>query len=257
MIGQHKHYKMVPHCSTTTKNSHLRSRAIAPLCGGDGIKNLNSNIVCSLGFWCKTSSGDNVFTTAGHCLIGTEGPWYHKPWSLAGSPNYGDFIGYKINAVNQPDDFGYISIAGTNVLPTYFIQNSDDTAFPFLKIKGNTDSGVGALVCRSGISSHVACGYIVLTGQTIRDGQTGETVSNVNVISITDADAAPQQGDSGGAYFEFKSEGNDVNAVGTHIGSSCLQYPGSPACAPMNVALMQPLSHTLALYNLRLIVAPQ
>ncbi|RHZ75699.1 hypothetical protein Glove_212g218 [Diversispora epigaea] len=237
--------------NNTTKNTRQHSRDNTNLFGGDGIKNINNNIICSLGFWCKASSGDNVFTTAGHCLVNKEGPWYSKPWSSSGSPNVGDLIGDRVNAVNQPDDFGYISIA-QNVIPTYFIQNSDDTLFPLLKIKGWIDAGVGTFICRSGFTTHVACGELIATGQTISDPTTGLTLSNLDVIRYFYI--APQQGDSGGPHFTF--EIHDVNAVGTQIGSACYRYPGIPACSPINVALMQPLTRTLPLYNLELFIAP-
>ncbi|RHZ75587.1 hypothetical protein Glove_212g200 [Diversispora epigaea] len=238
--------------NTITKNTHLHSRDQVLLSGGDGIRNLDSYVLCSLGFWCKTSSGDNVLTTAGHCLVNSEGPWYHKPWNLKGTPNYGNLIGYKISAVNQPTDFGYISIAGLNVLPSFYIQNSDDPVYPLLKIKGRVDAGVGAFICRSGFNTHFGCGSVVLTGQTLKEEQTGEILSNLDAVVFLNP---PQEGDSGGPYFAFESDSSvNVKAVGTHVGRSCIQYSGSPICTPTNVAVMHPLSYTLPLYDLRLVV---
>ncbi|CAG8597033.1 1187_t:CDS:2 [Diversispora eburnea] len=57
---------------------------------------------------------------------------------------------------------------------------------------------------------------------------------------------APQSDDFGGTYFAFGHNG-DLDAVGTHIGN-----------APINVALMLPLTCTLPLYNLQIVVdSPQ
>ncbi|RHZ58320.1 hypothetical protein Glove_374g37 [Diversispora epigaea] len=191
------------------------------------------------------SSGGNVFITAEHCLFNIDGPWFHKSWESRDSNTFGNSIGSRIFAKDNHPDIGYIDLGG-NVQPTYNIQNSDDTEFPLLKITGWGIAGVGAFICRSSFT-HIACGRILLTGQTVKIEETAGIVFNLDVISFSDT--APQMGDVGGAYFAFDNSHTDVDAVGIHVGSGCLQYPGYPPCTSTNVAFMEPIDRTLFSYD--------
>ncbi|KAF0451027.1 hypothetical protein F8M41_002075 [Gigaspora margarita] len=107
--------------------------------GGDGLLNMNSGPLCSVGFWAKSIDRE-VFSvvTAGHCY--KSGEWSYYPW---GSTNLsGILIGPMIFSMNDHYDFGIISLEYENVVPTFSIRNDDATRYKELNIT-DFDSNFG------------------------------------------------------------------------------------------------------------------
>jgi streptogrisin C len=147
--------------------------------GGDEINFAN----CSAGFNLRNpSTGQGFLLTAGHCTASGQsnygqGGYYFGPTLSSFFPTYDD-------ALIRNDSGGYW-IQGPWV--DYNPSNGG-----YINVSGYSDSPVGTLVCKAGITTKWTCGYIRVKDEAVAYAQG-------TVYGMTRHSACVEPGDSGGA----------------------------------------------------------
>ncbi|KAF0553922.1 S1 family peptidase [Gigaspora margarita] len=168
------------------------------LCG-EGLHRFEISYSCSAGFLANfiDNPNFNYIVTAGHCYNRDTGNnFYHYPW---GSKYTTYFIGQMVYHSVQKYDFGLIEIRGTHTDPIPMIRNLDSSRYRQLHIHDTTQvSSHGVHLCKSGLFTHVTCGYV-----RAFDGICIDRRGFMTDLIITDMHS--YHGDSGGpVYFILK-----------------------------------------------------
>ena len=138
---------------------------------------------CSAGFNLRNpSTGQGFLLTAGHCVS-------------AGSAVYGQggtFFGATLESFFPTFDDAIIRADN----PGYWFQgpwvDTNPSNGGYINVSGYSDSAVGTLMCKSGITTKWTCGYIRVKDETV-------VYSAGAVYGMTRHSACVEPGDSGGA----------------------------------------------------------
>jgi streptogrisin C len=138
---------------------------------------------CSAGFNLRNpSTGQGYLLTAGHCVS-------------AGGSTYGqgsNFFGTVLESFFPTFDDAIIRADN----PGYWIQgpwvDTNPSNGGYINVSGYSDSAVGTLMCKSGITTKWTCGYIRVKDETV-------VYSAGAVYGMTRHSACVEPGDSGGA----------------------------------------------------------
>lgn len=149
--------------------------------GGDAINGAS----CSAGFNLRNrSTGQGYLLTAGHC-------------TSTNQANYGqdgNFLGYTVSSWFP----GYDDALIRNDNPGYWIQgpwvDTNPSNGGFINVSGYSDSPVGTVVCKSGITTRWTCGSITVKDETVQYNGVASPV-----YGLTRHSACVEPGDSGGA----------------------------------------------------------
>lgn len=152
--------------------------------GGDVTSNK-----CSAGFNLRNpSTGQGYLLSAGHC------------WSV--NETVTGQGGHVFGTVVEKwfPTFDDALIKKTN---SYWTQgpwvDTNPSNGGFVNVYGYSDAPVGTLICKSGITTKLTCGYITAKDQTV-------TFDGVNTVyGLTRHDACVEKGDSGGANYQLAS----------------------------------------------------
>lgn len=194
--------------------------------GGDEINGAS----CSAGFNLRNpSTGQGYLLTAGHC-------------TSTGQANYGQggvFFGYTVSSWFPTFDDALIR----NDNPGYWIQGSWVDYNPsnggVINVSGYSDSPVGTVMCKSGITTKWTCGYITAKDETV-------TYPQGTVYGLTRHSACVEPGDSGGANVAALSvwSPEGVTSGASLLFGNCLSKFGLT-----NVSWYFPIADSLAYYG--------
>ncbi|MFL6126660.1 S1 family peptidase [Actinophytocola sp.] len=196
--------------------------------GGDEINGAS----CSAGFNLRNpSTGHGYLLTAGHCTSG-------------GQANYGQggvFFGYTLQSWFPTFDDALISADN----PGYWFQgpwvDTNPSNGGFINVSGYSDSPVGTVVCKSGITTKWTCGTITVKDETVQyNGVSGP------VYGLTRHSACVEPGDSGGANVAALSvwSPEGVTSGASLLFNRCLSTYGLT-----NVSWYFPIADSLAFYG--------
>jgi streptogrisin C len=176
---------------------------------------INNSARCSIGF--SVTVG---FVTAGHCgQAGSRTTGFNQ--QAQGTTTASVFPG---NA-----DMGFVTVNG-NWDPKPVVNDFRGNELP---VAGNTESPVGAAVCRSGSTTGTFCGTILAKNQTVNYPEGA-------VTGLTRTNVCAEGGDSGGPWL------SGDQAQGVTSG-------GSGDCTRGGETFFQPINEILATNNLTLV----
>ena len=193
---------------------------------GGNAYNMSNGFTCSIGF-SVTRGATKGFVTAGHC--GAAG---------VGITIGGVSVGTMQARSFPTNDYAWANVRSTDTL-FGTVNRYNGTTVP---VRGRTESGLGAAVCRSGQSSGWRCGTITSLSVTVNYPQGA-------VFGLRQSSACTTQGDSGGSWLA----GNQAQGVT----SGGQLNGGSPAsnCGFANpVTYYQRLNPILSAYGLTLVL---
>jgi streptogrisin C len=184
------------------------------------------NATCSTGFSVSRIAAPSVvgYVTAGHCGDPGETTFASAggAWITQGVIRGSTFPGR---------DYAWIEVTDEWTPRPYARRTSNTLQI----IQGWQPAGIGATVCRSGITTGWRCGEITATNVTVNTN--GGTVTG-----LTRTSACAASGDSGGPYLTgWHGQGVHVASTGT--------------CSSGGTAYFQPLVPILDAYDLRLTTA--
>ncbi len=182
---------------------------------------------CSIGF-SVTRGATKGFATAGHC--GTAGT----------SVSIGGVAVGSVQASSFPtNDRAWASVRSIDTLVGAVNRyNGTNVA-----VRGSTESGVGAAICRSGYASGWRCGTITATNVTVN-------YSVGAVFGLRQSSACLTQGDSGGSWIV----GNQAQGVSSG-GQLAAGSPPLSNCTIANpVSYYQRINPILSAYGLSLVL---
>lgn len=178
---------------------------------------INNAARCSIGF-----SVQGGFVTAGHCgQVGSTTTGFNQ--QAQGTTRASVFPG---NA-----DMGFVEVNG-NWTPRAVVNDFRGNELP---VAGNTESPVGAAVCRSGSTTGTFCGTILAKNQTVNYPEGA-------VTGLTRTNVCAEGGDSGGPWL------SGDQAQGVTSG-------GSGDCTVGGETFFQPVNEILATNNLTLVTS--
>jgi streptogrisin C len=198
--------------------------------GGDEI-NFAS---CSAGFNLRNpSTGQGFLLTAGHC-------------TSTGQANYGQgsvFFGYTVSSWFPTFDDALIR----NDNPGYWVQGPWVDYNPsnggFINVSGYSDSPVGTIVCKAGITTKWTCGYITAKDEAV-------TYAQGTVYGMTRHSACVEPGDSGGANVAALSVWSPEGVTsGAQLYWDGSRYRCGSAFGVANVSWYFPIVDSLAYYG--------
>lgn len=204
-------------------------RPTADLYGGQQIE-MSNGYVCSAGFNAKTSAGDAILLTAGHC--GADEPTFSRD-------------GVEIGATRSYS-FPENDYAAVDVSSAWTQQGAVDTYDG--SYQEVTEAGLGAIgsaVCKSGRTTDWTCGEIESHDESVNYGN-GDIVSG-----LTQHTACVEQGDSGGANVSGSvAQGLTSGGMLYQQGQDlvCGEKVGQP-----NVGYFQPVEEALAANDAELV----
>jgi streptogrisin C len=203
----------------------------AALYGGQQV-NMSNGFVCSNGFNARTSSGQYILLTAGHCAEGN--PSFSRNGTLIGATRGYSFPGNDYASVNVNDP-GFWAPQ-----PAVDMYNGQARV-----VTGFSSAPVGSSLCKSGRTTGWTCGTIQAYNQTVNYGG-GDIVSGLVRHS-----ACVEQGDSGGSNMtgnlaQGLSSGGQLYQSGGRL--VCGQRVGQP-----NVSYYQPVGEALSAYGATLL----
>lgn len=196
--------------------------------GGDAI-NFSS---CSAGFNLRNNTtGQGYLLTAGHCTSTGQanygqGGYYFGPTVSSWFPGYDDALIRNDNA-------------GHWVQGPWVDYNPSNGGF--INVSGYSDSPVGTVVCKAGITTLWTCGYITAKDETVQyDGVASP------VYGLTRHSACVEPGDSGGANVAALSvwSPEGVTSGAQLIFGRCLSTWGFT-----NVSWYFPIADSLSYYS--------
>ncbi|CAG8832929.1 24259_t:CDS:1, partial [Gigaspora margarita] len=134
--------------------------------GGDGVYNkADGGIMCSIGGWLKHQHiiNDLYIITTGHCYDNNFGEnyFYYKPWN---SNSHALPFG-SIQFESRTDgfyDFAVIRVENEDLNPQFVIRTDDSDQYKeLIIINGGPMSSHYAHICKSGVITHLTCGYVL------------------------------------------------------------------------------------------------
>ncbi|RIB07136.1 hypothetical protein C2G38_2114572 [Gigaspora rosea] len=224
-----------PRCNNSSQAPLSKRVIVDRILDGDGIINVDAGLKCSVGFWARHAENEdlNYLVTAGHCYnssVGGSQEFFHLPW---GSEDPGVELGsMEFSETIEEYDFGLIDITGKNVGQSAIINNIDSENFRKLHIlEDSTMSTHGAHICKSGLTSHVTCGF-VRGLNTITTSANGDILEDL-IYYGKDTFQISCGGDSGGPVFSYL---NDLSTVSLH-GISISRFFDFSESLPLNIIL--------------------
>lgn len=203
--------------------------AASNLYEGDSLE-LTNGLECSAGFNARTSSGNWILLTAGHCLQG-------DPTAYQAS-----YVGPTYAQRYPGSDFGAILVDTSRWSPQPAVDMRDGMARAVI---ATASPVVGSRVCQSSAATGWSCGVIQAYDQTVNYGN-GEIVGGLVRFS-----GCVEPGDSGGAVMH----GND--AVGLVSGGQFYASGNQDVCGQrvgvQNVSFYQPIQPALRALNASLL----
>jgi len=188
-------------------------RTLADVIGGNAYFIGSSR--CSIGF--SVSGG---FVTAGHCEALTSGTLTGSNGSALGSWGGSSFPG---------NDYAWVR-TNSSWTPRGLVNRYNGSN---VTVTGNTESAVGASICRSGSTTGWHCGTVQAKGQTVN-------YAEGSVSGLTRTNACAEPGDSGGSWL------SGSQAQGVTSG-------GSGNCSSGGTTYFQPLNEILSAYGLSIV----
>lgn len=168
------------------------------------IMDLSPGTNCSLGHPGRTSSGNNVLLTAGHCVEGL-------PDILdANGTHIGKGTHSRFREGYASVDMGLMDI------------DSEDTGVPhvdsrghsgYYPVEGASKNAIGSEICKAGNTTGWTCGTIKAYNRTVNYG--GTVVSG-----LAEASVCTEGGDSGGAYIGVGNLAQGMTSGGP-VGAEC------------------------------------
>ncbi len=181
---------------------------------------------CSIGF-SVTRGATKGFATAGHC--GAAGTSVSIGGVTVGSVQSSSF---------PTNDRAWASVRSVDTLVGAVNRyNGTNVA-----VRGSTESGFGAAICRSGYASGWRCGTITSTNVTVN-------YSNGPVYGLRQSTACLTQGDSGGSWITG-NQAQGISSGGQLNGAS----PGSNCSFATPVSYYQRINPLLSAYGLSLVL---
>lgn len=186
------------------------------IAGGQAIYGGSSR--CSLG--ANVRSGTTYFfVTAGHCT-NLASTWY-------ANASHTTVLGTRTGTSFPGNDYGIVRYTNTAITHPSAVYT-----YPgLLTIKAAGTAPVGTLVCRSGSTTGVRCGYITALNATVFYAQGA-------VYGLIRTNICAEPGDSGGPLY--------IAATGVIIG---ILSGGSGNCTTGGVTYYQPIGEILAVYG--------
>ncbi|RIB06546.1 hypothetical protein C2G38_2147985 [Gigaspora rosea] len=197
--------------------------------GGDGIYTI-SQTGCSAGFWVRLR-GRELLVTAGHCGGLTEQidprrrDFYHLSW-VDPAFNF-KLIGSMIVHFVSPVDKGFIMRNNTNAHAVPFIRSGANDYLQISGVVSPLEVPRGSLICKSGYSTKVTCGFIDTIYGTLVHSD-GVTHDRVIVIKYMLCAAF----DSGGPVYAYDPNTFVTYLIGIVFGGQiengtnfCLAHP--------------------------------
>lgn len=168
------------------------------------IMDLSPGTNCSLGYPGKTSSGNNVLLTAGHCVEGL-------PHILdANGTHIGKGTHSRFREGYSSVDMGLMDIDSEDVGQPYVDSRGHSGYYP---VKGASKNAVGSEICKAGNTTGWTCGTIKAYNRTVNYG--GTVVSG-----LAEASVCTEGGDSGGAYIGVGNLAQGMTSGGP-VGAEC------------------------------------
>jgi hypothetical protein len=187
----------------------------------------NTGYVCSLGFNARTSKGNRIFLTAGHCTAGK--PSFSRNGYILGNTRTSSFPGNDfgtVGVIEGWDQQGYVEGWGAGNIA----------------VRGIANATVGSTLCKSGKSTGWTCGRIVARNVTVNYG------SNKVVRGLFQHTACVEAGDSGGANMTG-NYAQGITSGAALIDGQCLEKYGQT-----NESYAQPIAEALQATKSRLIL---
>lgn len=189
---------------------------------------------CSAGFNLRNpSTGQGYLLTAGHCFnagdyVYGQGGYYFGPTLESWFPTFDD-------SLIRNDNAGYW-VQGPWV--DYNPSNGG-----FINVSGYSDSPVGTIVCKSGITTLWTCGYITAKDEAV-------TYAQGTVYGMTRHSACVEPGDSGGANVAALSVWSPEGVTsGAQLYWDGSRYRCGSAFGYENVSWYFPIADSLAYYG--------
>lgn len=196
------------------------------------IMDLSPGTNCSLGYPGRTSSGNNVLLTAGHCVEGL-------PDILdANGTHIGKGTHTRFRTGYSSVDMGLMDI------------DSEDTGRPYVDSRGHSGyyavagaskNPVGSEICKVGNTTGWTCGTIKAYNRTVNYG--GTVVSG-----LAEASVCTEGGDSGGAYIGVGNLAQGMTSGGP-VGVECGYNQGYNAGS---YSFYQPVVDAASYYGVRI-----
>ncbi|MEU4190620.1 S1 family peptidase [Kribbella sp. NPDC026611] len=188
----------------------------------------NTGYVCSLGFNARTTKGNRIFLTAGHCTAGK--PSFSRNGYILGNTYTSSFPGNdfgSVGVIEGWDQQGYVEGWGAGNVA----------------VRGIADATVGSTLCKSGKSTGWTCGRIVARNVTVNYG------NNRVVRGLFEHTACVEAGDSGGANMTG-NYAQGITSGAALINGQCLEKVGQT-----NESYSQPVGEALRAVGARLVLA--
>lgn len=168
------------------------------------IMKLASGGNCSLGFPGKTSDGNNVLLTAGHCVEGLP-----EIQNDAGE-RLGEGVDSRFTEGQASVDMGLMDIdEGNTGVPRVDSRGHSG----FYDVEGMSKNAVGTELCKAGNTTGWTCGTITGYDRTVNYG--GTVVSG-----LAESTVCTEPGDSGGAYIGVGNLAQGMTSGGP-VGAEC------------------------------------
>jgi hypothetical protein len=184
---------------------------------------------CSLGFNAVDRAGRAAFVTAGHCAVG-------RPLFSRGQVRIGGTAAYRFPGA----DYAAVWVEHAR----YWQPQPAVTRYGGapVAVRGASPAPVGAVVCKSGVTTGWSCGRVVAYGVTVQYEQG-------LVRGLVQASACTEPGDSGGPWLAG-DQAQGVTSGGQSVDGMCMDSYGEPS-----VSFYQPIRPALAALGLRLRVS--
>lgn len=195
----------------------------------DGGDEINGN--CSAGFNLRNpSTGQGYLLTAGHCV--SAGSYVYSRGIWFGTTLESWYPGLDDAIIRKDNSYWY---QGPWV-------DTNPSNGGYVNVYGYSDAPVGTLICKSGITTKLTCGYIRGKNETVT--YTGGLV----LYGLTRHDACVEPGDSGGANYQYAStrtaEGVTSGASLYGTAKRCGSAVGQPT-----VSWYFPIADSMAYYG--------
>lgn len=199
------------------------------------IMDLSPGTNCSLGYPGRTSSGNNVLLTAGHCVEGL-------PAVLdANGTHIGRGTHSRFREGYSSVDMGLMDIDAEDVGQPYVDSRGHSG---YYAVQGASKNAVGSEICKAGNTTGWTCGTIKAYNRTVNYGGT-------IVSGLAEASVCTEGGDSGGAYIGVGNLAQGMTSGGP-VGVECGYNRGYAAGS---YSFYQPVVDAASYYGVRIDVA--
>ncbi|MFI0232616.1 S1 family peptidase [Streptomyces sp. NPDC017086] len=190
------------------------------------------NHYCSVGFGARTSSGQQVLVTAGHCVETLPDLYFNGTHFAKGTTT-------RFHHGQTSIDMGLASVdAGTTIATQVGTWNNGAN----IAVQGSQRAAVGSDVCKSGATSHWTCGSIKSYNYSVTYTDPGQPATLVTNLGLSDT--CDLGGDSGGPWVSG-NQGQGMTSGG-QTDNQCNGVYGQ------GTSYFQPLDDTLRYYGLKL-----